>query len=529
MYVVGGSALTLLHRHDIRVGIASGMFLKTFVPDRSRRIEMLMMLYPAYWRWSTRDLVIAMHEHREELTVPSADAAASGASVASRRADIYAAAWDKVEATMRDKQVVGYRDEQRVALLHRSKARRITCCAEGRFGYHPISNPASRRTGASEARILLPDVRSGKLERVGKTLDQQWAASGATYKQSQEVLVQESISLWKRADYNRIRFLRWLFKAEGMSVQMDAEEWDFVKCMGAGAEKGCEVAGVESFDDAQAACAELRKLPAASGANFDLDDLICWLCLSQHKEAHARAKLPAPAEPVTVEADLCLTAQGARTRLRRKVSHLPHAAPGAPQEHEARAQEAPQPPGAQRRLSGASVLTAVLPELVRWLPVTAAGSMCQTCQELLPVLDATRARIADTVARIVSLQGPLASALLQAGLSSAEVLAMRAQAWRWLGQCNQHMLSSAECWQSIALALLRLSAKFILTSEHADICLRILPPWPRLQSMECRLVIALWTDRNNQAPHYRLEPPQPLARPARSRRWRGQLRRKPGD
>ena len=84
VYVVGGCALTLLHRHDIRVGIASGMFLKTFVPDRSRRIEMLTMLYPAYWRWSTRDLVIAMHERREELTAPGADAAASGASAASR-------------------------------------------------------------------------------------------------------------------------------------------------------------------------------------------------------------------------------------------------------------------------------------------------------------------------------------------------------------------------------------------------------------------------------------------------------------
>ena len=120
------------------------------------------------------------------------------------------------------------------------------------------------------------------------------------------------------------------------------------------------------------------------------------------------------------------------------------------------------------------MLTAVLPELARWLPVTAAGSMCQTCQELLPVLDATRARIADTVARIVSLQGPLASALLQAGLSSAEVLAMRAQAWRWLDQC--------------------------------------------IQEMECRLMIALWTSRSNEAPHYRLEPPQPLARPAPSRR-----------
>ena len=84
VYVVGGSALALLHRHDIRVGIASGMFLKTFVPDRSRRIEMLTMLYLAYRRWSTRALVIAMHEHREELTAPGADAAASGASAASR-------------------------------------------------------------------------------------------------------------------------------------------------------------------------------------------------------------------------------------------------------------------------------------------------------------------------------------------------------------------------------------------------------------------------------------------------------------
>ena len=212
---------------------------------------------------------------------------------------------------------------------------------------------------------------------------------------------------------------------------------------------------------------------------------------------------------------------------------LPSAAPGAPQEQEARAQEARQPPGAQRCLSGASVLTAVLLELVRWLPVTAAGSMCQTCQELLPVLDATRARIADTVAKIVSLQGPLAAALLQAGLSSAEVLARLAQAWRWLGQCNQHMLSSAECWQSIALALLRLSAKFILTAPHAYIYIKFLPNWPGLQSMEFRLMNAIWTSRRTSrskpAPHHRLEPPQPLARPRPSRRWRGQLLKKPGD
>ena len=46
---------------------------------------------------------------------------------------------------------------------------------------------------------------------------------------------------------------------------------------------------------------------------------------------------------------------------------------------EARAQEVPQPLGAQRRLGGTSVLAAVLPELVRWLPVVVGGSMCQTC------------------------------------------------------------------------------------------------------------------------------------------------------
>ena len=65
---------------------------------------------------------------------------------------------------------------------------------------------------------------------------------------------------------------------------------------------------------------------------------MCWLCSSKQKEAQAGAKLPASAEPVAVKADLCLTAQGARTKLSRKLSHLPHAAHGAPQEHEARAQ-----------------------------------------------------------------------------------------------------------------------------------------------------------------------------------------------
>ena len=52
-FIVGCFSLTLLHRHDIRVGIASGMFLKRVVPDTAKRLELLMCLRTCYWKWST--------------------------------------------------------------------------------------------------------------------------------------------------------------------------------------------------------------------------------------------------------------------------------------------------------------------------------------------------------------------------------------------------------------------------------------------------------------------------------------------
>ena len=514
-YVAGGSALSLLHRHDIRVAIACGMVLKTFVPDRSRRIELLAMVYPAYWRWSTRGLITAMQEHRHKLTASGAHVGATGACAASARADVYAAAWQEVEAAMRDRQVVAYRDEQRVALLPRSEAERTTSGGKGRFGYHPFSNPASRRNGAFEAHRLLQDVRSGQFESACKALDQEWAASGASYRRSQKILLDHNIDLWKDATYNRIRFLRWLFKAEGMFVVIGPDEWDLLTGMGSGAQKGCQVSGIESFKDAQAAVAELRKLPAASGAPYNLDDLICWLCLSQHKEAQAGTKLPAPAAPVSVEADLgvALTSQERGRRLTRKVLLLRTGDPGASQKQVARAKRWAR--WVWRRPSvatGTCPLAAALPVLVQWLPVADASSLCQTCQRLHAdglfgpqPMDATRARVADAVAKTLSLQGPLASALLQAGLSSAAVLALRAQAWRWLSECK-HLGQDADL---IGLALLRLSAKVALTPEHASICLRCLgseQQEPRQHSMECLLVNTLWSDRS-----CRLEVAQPPA------------------
>ncbi len=72
------------------------------------------MLFPAYWQWSTRVIALAMQEHQKELAAPGADA--------SRRADIYAAAWASVEAKMANNQVVGYRDERRVAAAQHTKS-----------------------------------------------------------------------------------------------------------------------------------------------------------------------------------------------------------------------------------------------------------------------------------------------------------------------------------------------------------------------------------------------------------------------
>ena len=55
------------------------------------------------------------------------------------------------------------------------------------------------------------------------------------------------------------------------------------------------------------ACAAVgQSLDGASGAEYKLDDLICFLCLSQHKEAVNTPGMPAPARPVSIEEDLSL-------------------------------------------------------------------------------------------------------------------------------------------------------------------------------------------------------------------------------
>ena len=153
-FVVGGFASTLLHRHDIRVGIASGMFLKSIVPETAKRLELLMALYPCYWKWSTAAVLRNLTPRMDRLS----------RATAKGRARMLENAWRAMVRKMAPRQVVGHRTLRTVELLPRSEAKKIKRKG-GCFCYHPYKNPASRRTGAQEFNRLLPDLKSGKVAR----------------------------------------------------------------------------------------------------------------------------------------------------------------------------------------------------------------------------------------------------------------------------------------------------------------------------------------------------------------------------
>ena len=102
-------------------------------------------------------------------------------------------------------QVVGQRTLQTVELLTRAEAKKIINTADGRFGYHPYMNPASRRTGAQEFERLLPDLKNGRVARACAELVRTWsAASGASYSVSEQILLKHNIGLFSggfRASY----------------------------------------------------------------------------------------------------------------------------------------------------------------------------------------------------------------------------------------------------------------------------------------------------------------------------------------
>eukprot|EP00959_Pyramimonas_sp_CCMP1952_P242215 5062917-Pyramimonas_sp.AAC.1 len=97
--------------------------------------------------------------------------------------------------------------------------------------------------------------------------------------------------------------------------------------MGSGAAKGVAAAGDLRYQDAVEVCHFISEdVWPASGATCDLDDLVCFLCLSQNtKEVFGREEVPQPARPVTVAGDLGIVSARAevpRQRLCAKQAEL---------------------------------------------------------------------------------------------------------------------------------------------------------------------------------------------------------------
>ena len=174
-----------------------------------------------------------------------------------------------------------------------------------------------------------------------------------------------------------------------MDVTIEPDDWELLAGMGSGAEDGLEVAGIRTYEDAVAVRNQLAmEYAAASGAHFDLDDLVCFACLSQHKEAvaEATAVVPTPALAVSVRDDLGLDlpvpAPQARLRMRAK---------------------------APTSRTFALRMVPVLPLMFPWLHIAAVSYLCLCCRtfhvdglHMASRPEKKRRNVADSVASLLS-------------------------------------------------------------------------------------------------------------------------------
>ena len=128
-FVQGGCVASLRHRHDIRMGIASGMHLREHITSATLRLEVLCVLYLCYWKWAAACILETLMRHVGELL---------GADPKGRVA-LYQRAFQEAVLMVRPKEfsVVCNRHLETVELLPRAKARRLGGGAANYFSYHP--------------------------------------------------------------------------------------------------------------------------------------------------------------------------------------------------------------------------------------------------------------------------------------------------------------------------------------------------------------------------------------------------------
>ena len=179
--------------------------------------------------------------------------------------------------------------------------------------YHPCMNPSTRRTGYHYFLQLLPFLRDGSLLRACQAVANA-AATGALSYVGLLKLFSEHCGFFgeigaargRARCYMRVRFCRWLAFAEGIDLTIGEADWAALWDMGEGAASGAKMNCARNFNTALALCGKLRL--ALRDRDYNLADLVCFLCLSRHKEALASpvATLPPRAARLSVYNDLGL-------------------------------------------------------------------------------------------------------------------------------------------------------------------------------------------------------------------------------
>ena len=322
-----------------------------------------------------------------------------------------------------------------------------------------------------------------------------------------------------------------------MDVDIDEPDWEILAGMGSGAEASLEATCIDGFDEAVEVCDVLQRAGAASGANYKLDDLICFLCLSQHKEATSNDRMPACARPVSIEEDLGLDALPPRGLQAPPplVCDDPCAAQAAFPAPDDRAvqplkarrwradtllQPLAQPPS-RPFVSFALPIASVQTNMLPWLPIVSAVCLTQCCRSLhwgggryiAERLVDSRWHVEDLVSDI-AFHPQHYVALEKMGITKSTILRMVACALDWLEECPRVFFEES----LLPLALLRLGMKFEVDRDHLEAALQVLEPldgsWftkSELLSFECRLEGAI-RSRRPGLPDGVECPPQPLAR-----------------
>ena len=468
VFAVGGHILCLLHRPDIRCGVAARMLLQQVGFNLAQRLELLTTLYPAYWKWATSKILSGMVAKAQMLREATDE----------QRATIINQCWEAMVADQESQQVICRPAESKLTLLPRSETARMTGAAKRTYGYHPFRNPASRRFGKIEWDSLSLDVSSGKLRRACEQLAEKWSKPDmeVTYEAALDILDAQDF-IYLRAHEAKIRFVRWLLKCEGRQAIPSSDTWSLLTGMGSGIKQGLEVSGIASYEDALSACSTIASAGAvAQGHEYSIDDLACFHCMTQNKECEGIVveTLPPPPPPVSIIDDL-VDLEGEST-----------GSMFLPQPSE------PAVGGNLVRLEQA-LLVLFTVNLIHCLPMQGWAPLSQTCSSLkrigAPKVEPAQSHCIATCAAVSALI-PRIARLFQAGqLSAGALLKVKGHAFDLIEICAPCM--TAISVEMLSVMILRFSVKYEMRQEDASVALpglRVPEPRAVAEGVECRIL-----------------------------------------